>query len=49
LPTPDEEAVILAQRGMRLNPRDPNIADYYWIMGSAQTLLGQTDEAIGNL
>jgi TolB-like protein/Flp pilus assembly protein TadD len=44
-----EETITLAQQAMRLNPRDPNIADHFWIMGSALNLLGRTDEAIGSL
>jgi adenylate cyclase len=44
-----EETLALAERAMRLNPRDPNIADHYWIIGSAQILLGRADEAIESL
>jgi TolB-like protein/Flp pilus assembly protein TadD len=44
-----EETITLAQQAMRLNPRDPNIADHFWIIGSAQNLLGRADEAIGSL
>ena len=34
---------------MRLDPRDPNIADHFRIIGSAQNLLGHADQAIGTL
>jgi adenylate cyclase len=44
-----EEAVALAERAMRLNPRDPNIADHFFVLGKAQILLGRSDEAIASL
>jgi TolB-like protein/DNA-binding SARP family transcriptional activator/Tfp pilus assembly protein PilF len=44
-----EKTVELAQHAMRLNPRDPNIADHLVIIGAAQILLGRADEAIENL
>jgi tetratricopeptide (TPR) repeat protein len=44
-----DETIELAQRAIRLNPRDPNIADHLFIMGSAQNLLGRADEAIESL
>jgi TolB-like protein/Flp pilus assembly protein TadD len=44
-----EEAIALVQRAMRLNPRDPNIADHFFVLGKAQILLGRTDEAIASL
>jgi TolB-like protein/DNA-binding SARP family transcriptional activator/Tfp pilus assembly protein PilF len=44
-----EETVRLAQQAIRLNPRDPNIADYLVILGAAQILLGRSDDAIVNL
>jgi tetratricopeptide (TPR) repeat protein len=44
-----EEAIALAQRAMRLNPRDPNIADHFFVLGKAQILLGRSDEAIESL
>jgi TolB-like protein/DNA-binding SARP family transcriptional activator/Flp pilus assembly protein TadD len=44
-----EEAIALAQRAMRLNPRDPNIADHFFVLGKAQILLGRSDEAIASL
>jgi len=44
-----EEAIALAERAMRLNPRDPNIADHFFVLGKAQILLGRSDEAIASL
>jgi len=44
-----DETITLAQHAVRLNPRDPNIADHFFIIGSAQNLLGRADEAIGTL
>jgi TolB-like protein/DNA-binding SARP family transcriptional activator/Flp pilus assembly protein TadD len=44
-----DETIPLAQHAMRLNPRDPNIGDYHFVIGSAQTLLGRADEAIESL
>jgi adenylate cyclase len=44
-----EEAIVLAHRAMRLNPRDPNIADCFLVVGVAHLLLGRTDEAVENL
>jgi TolB-like protein/DNA-binding SARP family transcriptional activator/Tfp pilus assembly protein PilF len=44
-----EEAIALAQRAMRLNPRDPNIADHFFILGNAQILLDRSDDAIASL
>jgi tetratricopeptide (TPR) repeat protein len=34
---------------MRLNPRDPNIADHLFALGTAEILLGRSDEAIASL
>ena len=30
---------------IRLNPYDPNIAGYYWALGSSNLIAGQIDEA----
>jgi tetratricopeptide (TPR) repeat protein len=44
-----EEAIVLVQRAMHLNPRDPNIADHFFIRGKVEALLGRPDEAIASL
>jgi TolB-like protein/DNA-binding SARP family transcriptional activator/Tfp pilus assembly protein PilF len=44
-----EEAISLVHYAMRLNPRDPNIADHFFTLGTAEALLGQSDEAIVSL
>jgi hypothetical protein len=41
---PPEKTIGLAQQAIRLNPRDPNIADHLFIVGSAQNILGRADE-----
>jgi TolB-like protein/DNA-binding SARP family transcriptional activator/lipopolysaccharide biosynthesis regulator YciM len=44
-----EEAVALVNHAMRLNPRDPNLADHFFVLGKAEILLGRSDAAIVNL
>jgi TolB-like protein/DNA-binding SARP family transcriptional activator/Flp pilus assembly protein TadD len=44
-----EDAIALAERAMRLNPRDPNIADNFFVLAKAQILLGRSDQAIASL
>jgi class 3 adenylate cyclase/TolB-like protein/tetratricopeptide (TPR) repeat protein len=44
-----EEAIAHAQRAIRLNPRDPNLADHQFGIGVAHQLLGHVDAAIGHL
>ena len=44
-----EEAIALVHHAMRLNPRDPNIAEHFFALGTAQALLGRSDEAIVSL
>jgi adenylate cyclase len=44
-----EEAIPLVHYAIRLNPRDPNIADHFFALGTAEALLGRPDEAIASL
>jgi tetratricopeptide (TPR) repeat protein len=44
-----EEAIALVHRAMRLNPRDPDIADHFFVLGTAELLLGRSDAAIASL
>ena len=44
-----EEAIALVHHAIRLNPRDPNIAEHFFTLGTAQALLGRSDEAIVSL
>jgi TolB-like protein/DNA-binding SARP family transcriptional activator/Flp pilus assembly protein TadD len=44
-----DDAIALTERAIRLNPRDPNIADNFFVLGKAQILLGRSDEAIASL
>jgi TolB-like protein/DNA-binding SARP family transcriptional activator/Flp pilus assembly protein TadD len=44
-----EEAIALVHRAMQLNPRDPNIADHFFVLGKAQILLDRSDDAIASL
>jgi len=44
-----EAAIPNLERAIRLNPRDPNLAAYYWPLGQCHLLLGQVDEAIAFL
>jgi adenylate cyclase len=41
-----EEAISPALRALDLNPRDPNVGDVFWLIGSAHLLSGRADEAI---
>jgi adenylate cyclase len=41
-----EVAVPHVERAIRLNPRDPNLAGYYWALGSCHLLFGHADQAI---
>jgi adenylate cyclase len=40
-----EDAIPQIERAIRLNPHDPNIASYYWALGSADLVSGRTDDA----
>jgi TolB-like protein/DNA-binding SARP family transcriptional activator/Tfp pilus assembly protein PilF len=44
-----EEAIALVHYAIRLNPRDPNIADHFFALGTAEALLSRPDEAIASL
>jgi adenylate cyclase len=44
-----EEAIPLVHHAIRLNPRDPNMADHFFALGTAEALLGRPDEAIASL
>jgi adenylate cyclase len=44
-----EEAIPLVHHAIRLNPRDPNIADHFFALGTAEALLDRPDEAIASL
>jgi tetratricopeptide (TPR) repeat protein len=44
-----EEAIALVHHAMRLNPRDPNIAEHFFTLGTAEALLGRPNEAIASL
>jgi adenylate cyclase len=41
-----EAAIAELEKAMRLNPRDPNVAQYYWGLGACHLLLSRVDEAI---
>ena len=41
-----EEAIPLYERALRLSPRDPEIGNWYFRIGSAHLLQSRTDEAI---
>ena len=43
---PIGEAIPLLERAIRLSPRDPNIAFWYWRIGEAHLLQSHIDEAI---
>jgi adenylate cyclase len=43
---PIEEAIPLEQRAIRLSPRDPGIAVWYFRIGEAHLLQSQIDDAI---
>jgi class 3 adenylate cyclase/TolB-like protein len=44
-----EEAIPQTERAIRLNPHDPNIASYYWALGSAELVSGRVDDAVSFL
>ena len=41
-----ELAIPQIERAIRLNPHDPNIASYYWALGSAELVSGRVDDAV---
>ena len=41
-----DEGIPQIEKAIRLNPRDPNIANYYWALGSANLISGRIDEAV---
>jgi adenylate cyclase len=41
-----EAAIPQLENAMRLNPRDPNVAQYYWGLGACHLLLDRKEEAI---
>ena len=41
-----EAAIFQLEKAMRLNPRDPNVAQYYWGLGACHLLLNRVEEAI---
>jgi adenylate cyclase len=44
-----EAAIPKIENAMRLNPRDPNVAQYYWGLGACHLLLSRVEEAIDHL
>ena len=44
-----ELAIPQIERAIRLNPHDPNIASYYWALGSAELVSGRVDDAVNVL
>ena len=44
-----EDAIMRTERAIRLNPHDPNIASYYWALGSADLVSGRVDDAVSLL
>jgi adenylate cyclase len=44
-----EDAIPQVERAIRLNPYDPNIASYYWALGSAGLISGRLDDAVSLL
>jgi adenylate cyclase len=40
-----ETAIPQIERAIRLNPYDPNIASYYWALGSSNLVWGRIDDA----
>ena len=44
-----EDAIPQLERAIRLNPYDPNIASYYWALGSADLISGRLDDAVSFL
>ncbi len=43
---PIEEAILAHEQAIRLSPRDPQIANWYWRIGEAHLLQSHIDEAI---
>ncbi len=41
-----EDAIPQLERAIRLNPYDPNIASYYWALGSADLISDRLDDAV---
>jgi TolB-like protein/Flp pilus assembly protein TadD len=41
-----EDAIPRIERAIRLNPHDPNIASYYWALGSADLVSGRVEDAV---
>jgi hypothetical protein len=41
-----EETIPLVERPIRLSPRDPSLAVWYWQIGLMHLLQSRTDEAI---
>jgi len=44
-----EDAIPQIERAIRLNPHDPNIASYYWALGSAELVSSRMDDALSLL
>ena len=44
-----EDAIPQLEKAIRLNPYDPNIASYYWALGSADLISGRLDDAVSLL
>ena len=44
-----EAAIPQIERAIRLNPHDPNIASYYWALGSSNLIAGRVDDALNLL
>ena len=40
-----EIAIPQIEKAIQLNPYDPNIASYYWALGSSNLVSGRIDEA----
>jgi TolB-like protein len=41
-----DAAIPLIEKAIRLNPHDPNIASYYWALGSSDLVSGRLDDAV---
>jgi adenylate cyclase len=41
-----DAAIPQIKKAIRLNPHDPNIASYYWALGSANLVAGRLDDAV---
>jgi tetratricopeptide (TPR) repeat protein len=44
-----EAAIPQIERAIQLNPHDPNIASYYWALGSSNLIAGRVDDALNLL